>query len=134
MARNRRVDVRLVHVGLAGLDQRLDMTPVLRLGVERRAGIRPDLTAFGRVSTRFWDRTLEAVLHPPRFRNGTWTYGAFDDAAVVCFLELGPSFLGAVTAAAADDEVKDRDAGWATARRAVAVWRLRSMTGGAERI
>ena len=62
------------------------------------------------------------------------TYGAApDDATVVCFLELGPRFLGGVTAATAADEVKGRDAGWATARRAVAVWRLRSMTGGVER-
>lgn len=61
---------------------------------------------------------------------GTTTYGALDDAAVVCFLGLGPRFLGAVTAFATVDEVKGRDAaGWATDRRAVAAWRLRSMTG-----
>lgn len=61
---------------------------------------------------------------------GTTTYGALDDAAVVCFLALGPRFLGAVMAFAAEDEVKGRGAaGWATDRRAVAAWRLRSMTG-----
>ncbi|MBE3046600.1 hypothetical protein IMZ48_29535 [Candidatus Bathyarchaeota archaeon] len=60
------------------------------------------------------------------------TYGAFD-AAVVCLLEPGTSFLAGVTAATAADDVKDRDTpGWATARRAVAVWRLRSMTGELE--
>ena len=61
------------------------------------------------------------------------TYGAFEAAAVVCFLVLEPSFFGGAMAAAAADVVKDRDAGRATARRAVAVWRLRSMMGGVER-
>ena len=38
-------NVRLVHIGLAGVDEGLDMALVFRLGIEGRAGVGPDLTA-----------------------------------------------------------------------------------------
>lgn len=38
------VDIRLVHILPLGVDEGLDMTPVFRLGVKRRAGRRSDLS------------------------------------------------------------------------------------------
>lgn len=62
------VDIRLVHVLPLSVDEGLDMTPVFRLGVERRAGCRSDLSV-GELVSRLDPRTGGGQSSPASTRD-----------------------------------------------------------------